>query len=131
MKWLRAAYPGSAAIKNYYAYFLVLQGRELGKALRLSVETLQEEAGNIAFIDTYGYILFKLGRSAESIKYLRKAYEAHPLEEDIIDHIVEYYRLKKEYKKIIEIYKRAIEAGVDFEDRLKEKLAGIEKLFLL
>ncbi len=128
LKRLLKKYPASLPINNFYAYFLAMQGKQLHLALKLSAYTLSKDKENSAYIDTYGYILFKSGRIPESIKYLKKAYEKAPLEPEIIDHMVDYYWLKKEYGKIIEIYEKAIDRGVDFKDLLVNKLAGIKKL---
>ena len=105
-----------------------MQNKELESALELSSLTLKEDGESPAYLDTYGFILLKLGRADESIEYLNKAYEKHPLEPEIIEHVVDYYRINKDYGKIIGIYKKAIENGVDFKEELIEKIKEIERL---
>ena len=102
-------FPGSSTVKNFHAYFLALQGKDLEKALELSTETLLEDKDNPAYIDTYGYILFKLGRLEKAGTFLKKAYDKHPFEPEIMEHLAEWYRLNKETGKVLEIYRKAVE----------------------
>ncbi|UCH94063.1 MAG: tetratricopeptide repeat protein [Candidatus Aminicenantes bacterium] len=124
---LSRQFPASMTVKNYYAYFLALQNKKLEQALELSAFTLSNDKDNPAYIDTYGYILFRLGRLSEAGKYFEKAYQKCPFDLEIIDHLVDYYRSQKEnhHQHIIKIYKKAIDNHVDFEDQLKKR---IEKL---
>jgi tetratricopeptide (TPR) repeat protein len=128
IKKLRKRFPDSTLIKNFYAYFLVVQNKNLEHALQLSAETLLDAKGsrNPAYLDTYGYILFRLGRLSEATKYLEKAYQKHPFEQEIIEHLVDCYRQKKEISRIREIYQKAINNGVDFKDQLIKKIQGLE-----
>jgi len=55
--------------------FLALQNKNLGYAPQLSADTLADIKGstNPACLDTYGYILSRLGRLPEATKYLENA----------------------------------------------------------
>jgi tetratricopeptide (TPR) repeat protein len=127
LKRLIKKYPSSILLKNFYAYHLATQNKELEAALTVSSHTLKKDGDNPANLDTYGYILFKLGKIDESMKYLKKAYEKLPLDSEIIEHFVDYYRIKKDFKKISEIYDKAIANEVDFKEELVEKIKKLEK----
>ncbi len=120
-------FPSSVEVKNFYAYFLALENKDLEKALKLSKYTLSMDGENPAYLDTYGYILFKMGRTDEAVTFLEKAYQKLPFEKEIMEHLVDLYRLKKNTKKIIKIYQRAIDNGVDFKDHLIEKIKELKK----
>jgi tetratricopeptide (TPR) repeat protein len=120
-------FPSSVEVKNFYAYFLALENRELEKALELSGYTLSRDGENPAYLDTYGYILLKMGRTDEAKTFLEKAYQKIPFEQEIMDHLVGWYRLKKNPREIIKIYQRAINNGVDFKDHLIEKINELKK----
>ena len=120
-------FPSSVEVKNFYAYFLALENRELEKALKLSGYTLSRDGENPAYLDTYGYILFKMGRTGEAVTFLEKAYQKFPFEQEIMEHLVGWYRLKKNTKEIIKIYQRAINNGVDFKNHLIEKINELKK----
>ncbi len=125
---LSKQFPSSLQVKNFYAYFLALNNKRLQHALELSAYTLCKEKENPAYNDTYGYILFRLGRLVEARKYLEKAYQKHPFEPEILDHLVDYYRsdYQKHRQRIIDIYKTAIENEVDFKHQLIKKIKKLE-----
>ena len=123
-------FPSSLRVKNYYAYFLAMENKKLEHALELSAYTLGEDEENPAYNDTYGYILFRLGRLSEAGKYLEKAYQKHPFELEIMDHLVDYYQSnhnrEKHHRQIIDMYKTAIDNDVDFKDHLIKKIKKLE-----
>ena len=59
-------------VLNNYAYYLSLEGKELQKALDMSRKTIDEEPENQTYLDTYAWILFKLGRHEEAKAYAEK-----------------------------------------------------------
>jgi tetratricopeptide (TPR) repeat protein len=123
---LEKKYPKSVELKNFYAYFLALQNRRLNQALQLSEYTLSKEAENFAYMDTYGFILYNMGNIGEASIFLEKAYKKNPFDPEIIDHLVNCYREKNNTQEIIKIYKYAIDNGVDFKDRLVDKMEKLK-----
>lgn len=122
IKEMRRLFPSDVDVKNLYAYFLALENKDLQKALQLSEETLATDGESPAFLDTYGYILFKMGRTGEALGFLEKAYRKNPFEPDIMEHLADCYRLQKNTAKMLEIYQKAIDNDVDFKDQLLEKI---------
>lgn len=122
LKEINSMFPASVDVKNFHAYFLAQEKKELEEALKMSGSTLSTDSESPAFLDTYGYILFQMGRTAEAAGFLEKAYRKLPFDEEVIEHLAAYYRLKKNPRKIIDIYRLAIDNGVDFKERLVEKL---------
>jgi tetratricopeptide (TPR) repeat protein len=127
IKKLRKQYPASSTVKNFHAYFLALENKDLDHALELSAATLTgEDSDNPAYLDTYGFILLRSGRVDEAGTFLEKAYARHPFEKEIMEHLAQYYRLKKQENRVLEIYRKAVEHNVDFKDRLLEKIEELE-----
>lgn len=122
IKEMRQLFPSSIEVYNLYAYFLALENKDLKKALKLSKDALAKNGEAAAYLDTYGYILFKMGLTGEAVVFLEKAYRKNPFEPEIMEHLVDCYRVQKNSAKIIEIYQRAIDNNVDFKDQLLEKL---------
>lgn len=58
---------------NNYAYFLSEQDVRLEQAERMSKKTIEAEPNNATFLDTYAWILHKLGRDKEALSYMEHA----------------------------------------------------------
>jgi tetratricopeptide (TPR) repeat protein len=65
--------PANSLALNNLAYTLAEQGRDLEHALEMSGKAIEIEPLNGTYIDTYGYILYRLGRLDEAHKALRQA----------------------------------------------------------
>ena len=50
--------PDHASVLNNYAYYLSLEHRKLGKALKMSRRAVELEPDNASYLDTYGWLLF-------------------------------------------------------------------------
>lgn len=60
-------------VLNNYAYFLSEQGSELERAERMSARAIAIEQNNSTYLDTYAWILYRLGRLDEARTYMRQA----------------------------------------------------------
>lgn len=60
-------------VLNNYAYFLSLEEKNLERALAMSKVTIDKEPKNSTYLDTYGWILHKLGRTDEAKAVIRQA----------------------------------------------------------
>lgn len=60
-------------IRNNYAYYLAVREERLEYAEKLSRYTIDTDPLNPTFLDTYGWILFKMGRFEEAKKYIEAA----------------------------------------------------------
>ncbi len=68
------SYPiDNAMVLNNYAYFLCEYGGDLKRALRLSERSIAIDPGSPTFIDTYAWILYRLGRYEEAKTSMRRA----------------------------------------------------------
>lgn len=74
-----AARSGSVVAKNNLAYLWARQKIFLDEALCLSAETLAAEPDSATYLDTYGFVLLRMGRLEEAAKFFAKA---HRLESD-------------------------------------------------
>ena len=58
---------------NNYAYFLAEEGSRLERALDMSGRAVALDANNPTYLDTYAWVLFKLGRTAEAKRSMQLA----------------------------------------------------------
>ncbi len=108
---LRAALdidPAFAQANNYLAYFFAERGENLEEALGLVQRALEKEHSKAAFVDTLGWIYYKLGRLEEAREKLE---EANSKADDpvIADHLGDVYRTLGDMGKALELWKRSVE----------------------
>lgn len=123
---------------NNYAYFLSLENRELDKAQEMSYKTVQIEADNVTYLDTYAWILFLKGKYTEAKIYMDKVvgyYEKEPQTEKekenresvnggVLEHAGDIYYHCNEPEKALEYWKKAqkLEGTSDLlEEKIKQK----------
>lgn len=61
--------PENALALNNYAYFLAETGKDLEKAKEMSFKSLEISGNNPTYLDTYAWILYKLGKYEEALEY--------------------------------------------------------------
>jgi tetratricopeptide (TPR) repeat protein len=122
---LIAAEPENDLTKNNYSYYLALDSIDLLKAKELSYSTILHAPDNSTFIDTYAWILFKLGEYSSARVYSEKALVLNAEKDpDIVFHYAEILFALNENVLSEKYYKLALERGYD-EDIIYKKLESI------
>ena len=117
-------WPDNTMVLNNYAYFLSLEERDLERALTMSSRVVALTDNNPTYLDTHGWVLFKLGRTDEARKILQKAVALDGQKSpELMVHYGDILHLLGE-QFMAEIYwRRALEKGYDarqIEQRLKQ-----------
>lgn len=113
-------------VLNNYAYHLSQRGDNLEEALRMSKKVVDElEPGNPTYIDTYGWVLYKLGRYEEARKALQQAValDVRNNKELLLHYGDILHKLGENYMASV-YWNRALEAGYD-ESEINKRLASI------
>ncbi|MCR4659831.1 MAG: tetratricopeptide repeat protein [Bacteroidales bacterium] len=84
---------GDISVLNNYAYYLAEQGLRLEEAERMSRKTIDAEPDNGTYLDTYAWVLHRMGRNAEAKKYMERALKADGYRSDT---------LKEHYQSILD-----------------------------
>ena len=101
-------------VLNNYAYYLSERGYKLKKALKMSSKCINIEPINATYLDTYGWILFKMSKINEAKKYLEKAMNnAGVNDPEITEHYGDILYKMKEYDRAVETWRDAIILGGD------------------
>jgi len=66
-------YPDNALILNNYAYHLAEREKRLKDAEEMSRKSLDKEPNNSSYLDTYGWVLFKMKDYKNARNYIEKA----------------------------------------------------------
>lgn len=112
-------------VLNNYSYYLSLQDKELDKALKMALIVINKEPSNATYIDTYGWILYKLKRYNEAREVIAKAVALDTTKSSSL--LLHYgdilYKLGQ--KSLAENYwKKALDLGEDktmIEQRMNQK----------
>ncbi len=88
--------PESAGAMNYLGYMLADRNLRLPEALELITKALDKDPGNGAYLDSLGWVYYKLGRLPEAEENLRRAVAKTPRDPTVHDHMADV--LMKESK---------------------------------
>lgn len=109
-------------IRNNYSYYLALRDTALRKAEELSRYTIEKEPENPTYLDTYAWILFKMGKERKALKYIEMAIKYdNDDNREILEHYADILFKMSKYKEAIRIWKGLIGNNVSDTD-IKEKI---------
>ena len=117
--------PENSYVLNNYAYYLSLRNENLAKAEVMSAKSLKLDAANPANMDTYGWVLFKLGRYPEALQWVEKAVSATASpDSDLLEHLGDIYFKLGDTEKAVVNWQNALNAGTgspNLEKKIKER----------
>lgn len=117
--------PSNVMTLNNYAYFLTETGGDLERALKMSKQAVEAASDNSTYLDTYAWVLFKLGRYDEALAEQKKAIEIAEKEGDASAELYEHYGdilfWNKEPQEAVVYWEKALELEPD-KEVLKRKV---------
>ena len=121
--------PDEVSVLNNYAYYLSLDNQDLERALEMSAKTIKAEPKNATYLDTYAWVLYKLGRYQEAKKYMDKVfkYDKHPNGTNY-EHLGDILYQLGDKKNAVKNWKKAQKAGDEVSEFLEQKIKD-EKLY--
>lgn len=102
-------WPKNPLLLNFIAYTWAQNGENLTQALELIDQALSLDSQNGHFLDTKGWILFRLGYLWEGLEYLKKALYYEPDEPVILEHIGDVYLALGQEESALLYYSLALE----------------------
>ena len=129
-----ALYENNAMTLNNYAYFISEETDDaelLEKAMKMSAKAIYLEKGNSTYLDTFAWILYKLGRYEQARKHMRQALSLDRTESaelplhygDILFALNERFMAETYWKKALGMGadKKAIELRLAIPKEAKDK----------
>ncbi len=122
--------PKNANALNYLGYTLAEEGVELEQAAKLVRRALAIEKNNGFFIDSLGWIYFKMGKYREAHKELERAVRTVPNDAVLLEHLGEAKVKLGQNREALEVFKRALKFAPESDDKEAEGRikAAIERL---
>ena len=93
---------------NNYAYSLVERNQDLNKALKLATKAILLEPKNPSYLDTIGWVYFKLNKFKKAKKYIEAAIEIDEDSAVILEHLGDIYIKLNKFKNANKLYKKAL-----------------------
>lgn len=124
------AFPNSHLIKNALAYQLAERDRNLTEALEMSRETIEKMPKNGTYLDTLGWIYFKLGQPEKALPLLKTAALATENDPVVIDHLAHVQAALGRTKQARQLWEKLLEDDPEDEQIPKNEdiKAALEKL---
>lgn len=117
--------PDNDLLMNNYSYSLSERNIRMQEALEMSQKALAAEPENAAYLDTIGWIYYKLGRLAEAEEYIKKSVDQQDGSAVVIEHLGDVYSAMGNTELAKTYYQQALELDQANEE-LKLKLEMIK-----
>lgn len=117
--------PEDPTILNNFAYFLAGRGRRLDYALTLIDRALQRESENEAFLDTKGWIYYKLADYKRALQYIQRSVDIGGASVEVLEHLGDTQSALGNLPAAREAYKRALKLDPENEG-IRKKLGEID-----
>lgn len=99
----------NALINNNYAYSLSERGLQLERAMKMVTLALEADSMNSSYLDTKGWVYFKLGDYDNAQKFIQKAIDVDGENAVMLEHLGDILFMKGEQNKAVEIWEKALE----------------------
>jgi tetratricopeptide (TPR) repeat protein len=115
--------PDFSEAMNYLGYMWADRGVNLPEAHKLIEKAVQAEPKNAAYLDSLGWVLFKLERPKEALPWLLKAIDnSDEPDATLYDHLGDVYSALHESAKAQEAWKKSVE--LEPKEEVKKKLGA-------
>ena len=118
--------PDNALILNNYAYNLSVRNEKLEKSLSMAQRAIAKEPDNSSYLDTIGWIYFKLGQNEQAVVYISKAISKNGSNAVLQDHLGDVYNAMHDYDNAVKYWKKALELS-PASSEIKQKIEKVQK----
>ncbi len=114
--------PDNALALNNYAYYLSERGERLNDAQMMSKKSLEQNPDNASYLDTYGWIMFKVKKYEDARDYILKSLKLNGNSAVVNDHLGDIYDAMGDRANAIKYWKKAYELAPDNQE-FKSKIS--------
>ena len=113
----------NATVNNNYAYSLSERGERLDLALEMAKLAIEKEPDNSSFLDTIGWVYYKLGNYEEAKTYLEKALEISGERPVMLDHLGDILFKMGKKELAVELWQKAYKldsSNIDLKNKIEK-----------
>ncbi|TCK05846.1 tetratricopeptide repeat protein [Marinobacterium mangrovicola] len=119
--------PDNGMLQNALGYSLTVYSDDYDRAHDLISKALEQHPDDAAVLDSMGWVLFKLGREAEALNFLQRAYDASG-DPEVASHLIEVLWQQGETEQARQLLQENLDATPEDEhlNEIAEKL-GVDQ----
>ncbi len=118
--------PNDIDVANYLGYMWADTGQNLERALELIQQAVESAPGNSAFLDSLGWVEYRLGRLEEAERWLRRAVElGGEGQGTIVAHLGEVLFELGQFEEALRLLQHALDVGCEHPDDVQKLLDRI------
>ncbi|MBA3805371.1 MAG: tetratricopeptide repeat protein, partial [Acidobacteria bacterium] len=124
LRRILAREPNNATALNNLGYFLVERNERLGEALEMIQKAVRAEPTNSSFLDSLGWVYYKLGNLDEAERHLSEAARRDATSATIHNHLGDIYQRRGKTEQARAAWQKALALAVEVDEitRIKAKL---------
>jgi len=109
---------------NYLGYMWAEQGTNLKEARALIEKALKLDPKNAAYLDSLGWVLYKMNQPREALRYVIRSVENTPEPDAVLfDHLGDIHAALEHYEQARQAWKKSLD--IEANDAIQKKLRTI------
>lgn len=100
--------PDNASAMNYLGYMLADRNVRLAEAQQFIAKALEQEPNNPAYLDSLGWVYYRMGKLPEAEEQLRRAVDRFSRDPTVHDHLGDVYNQQGKLKEAIAQWQRSL-----------------------
>ena len=116
--------PDNDNAMNNYAYYLSNREKNLEYAKKLALKALKLKPDNASYLDTAGWIFYKLGDYEQAKEYIQKSVNTGQASAVVMEHLGDVYKKLGDPEKAKEWWKKALKKDSS-KKHLKQKISDL------
>jgi predicted Zn-dependent protease len=126
---LLAKHPDHAPSLNYLGYMWAEEGVHLDRAEEMLTRAVGQEPENGAYVDSLGWVYYRLGKLEAAEKYLTDATRLTPRDATVHEHLGDVLAKRGDMERALKQYRTALSLDPEAKDvdKLRSKIAELER----
>lgn len=116
--------PENALAMNNYAYHLSVRAENLDQAKELALKAIEKDPDNAAYLDTVGWVYYKLGDYERARRYVKAALDTGEASAEVAEHLGDIYEKLENFREAGQWWQKALEMD-ETRTHLNDKINSI------